>query len=730
MNSSQIDSKQLGTSTRASKGKRPSWPSVLLVLSLIAPETALAAAVLQDVQYSALPGDQVRIDLQFSEPIKAPRAFATDNPARVALDLNGVTSGLGKKRLPISTGPVQSLVAVEASDRTRVVINLNHPVRYEVSTAGDTVSIALNVPEPQAPPPESPAGSSAAPAAPPPVAAVPAVAPPAEPSAGDIQDVDFKPGPNGEGRVLIRLPSPDTRVSVSEKGRHVVAEIIDARLPSRLQRRLDVADSSTPVVSVETRPRGSDVEVDIETGTGYEYLAYQADELFTLEFRPVTKAAKPKNPKSQTGYAGDRLSLNFQDIEVRAVLQLLADFTGLNLVASDTVTGNITLRLKNVPWDQALEIILKTKGLSMRRTGNVIMVAPTEEIVAREEAELLASQKVEELAPLQSEFIQINYAKAPEIAALLKSGENELLTPERGQVTVDPRTNTLLVRDTASQLEMVRRLVARLDVPVRQVMIESRIVIANNDFARELGVRFGYSRFQANENDGTFNNFAGGKPGYIDGSGVLVPGIDNPAGVAPLIVDLPASAPSGAASFLLGKIGSYLLQLELSAMQAEGRGEVISSPRVVTSDQKQATIAVGQKIPYQEQSTESNATTTSFEDAVLKLDVTPQITPDQRIIMDLQVNKDSPNLALTIPGQPPAIDTRSVTTSVLVDNGETVVLGGVFERERSFNNEQVPWLGDLPVIGNLFKNTSKADKNSELLIFVTPKILKGSIAGR
>jgi len=541
----------------------------------------------------------------------------------------------------------------------------------------------------------------------------------------------------------------------------MLADIADTELPQRLFRRLDVVDFATPVVAVESRGVDGDVQVDIQTSDDYEYLAYQTDNLFTLEFRALTPAEKEQLERDKIVYSGDRLSLNFQDIEVRAVLQLLADFTGLNLVASDTVRGNITLRLKNVPWDQALDIILKTKGLSMRQTGNVIMVAPTPEIAAQEKLELESKQQIEELAPLRSEFVQINYAKAADLAQLIKSEQNNLLS-DRGNVTVDTRTNTLLVQDTAAKLEEIRRLVIRLDIPVRQVMIESRVVIANNDFARDLGVRFGLSASMG-ATDSNELLIAGGQPGNLStieidkgpfmgaydpsfyqepspnagpyrGSGnPLVPfnsGVEIPAGSGndSLWVNLPAPSPSGAVNFLLGKVGSHLIQLELSAMQREGRGEIVSSPRVVTSDQHQATIKVGQEIPYQESSA-SGRTTVAFKEAVLQLDVTPHITPDDRIIMDLKVNKDAPNFANAVLGVPP-VDTRSVETSVLVDNGETVVLGGVYEREKTFNREQVPWLGDLPVVGNLFKTTQRQDNNQELLIFVTPKILRGDLTRR
>ncbi len=689
---------------------------------------AFGAPVLQDVEYLALPGSQVRIELRLSEAVNPPQAFATDKPARIALDLEGVKNGLGKRNIPIAVGPVQSLAAVEASDRTRVVINLANPVPYQVNTRGNTIEIALNSPQG--------ATASRATAAPRPVRTRSSAAG----GGGGLQGIDFKRGPGGEGRVLITLPRADTRVSVAERGGRVVAEITGTSLPSRLFRRLDVTDFATPVVAVEGRSKDGDVEVSIETGSEYEYLAYQADRLFTLEFRPLTKAEKEEQMKQKVVYTGDRLSLNFQDIEVRAVLQLLADFTGLNLVASDTVAGNITLRLKNVPWDQALDIILKSKGLSMRQTGNVIMVAPTQEIVQQEEAELLANQKIEELAPLRSEFIQVNYAKASELADILKGTDNQLLTPERGNVTVDQRTNTLLIQDTAAKLQDIQRIIGTLDIPVRQVMIESRVVIANNDFAREFGVRFGYTQTNSpiNFSTGDFNNKEFGEvggllPGEIEDpdnftqSLIRVDG-DGKEDTLPLLVDLPIVDPSGSFSLFLGKIGSHLLQLELQALQREGRGEIISSPRVVTSDQHKATIKLGQEIPFQESSA-SGRTTVAFKEAVLQLDVTPHITPDDRVIMDLKVTKDNADFTREILGVPP-VDTRRVETKVLVDNGETVVLGGVYERTKEFNKEQVPWLGDVPVLGNLFKTTTRRDNNNELLIFVTPKILKEGLAGR
>lgn len=579
---------------------------------------------------------------------------------------------------------------------------------------------------------------------------------------------------------MIRLPNADTRVAVREQATRVYIDLYDTSLPQRLFRRLDVMDFATPVTAVEARPNGGNVEIEVQTEGDFDYMAYQTDEIFTLDFRPLTAAEKEELARQKVVYEGDRLSLNFQDIEVRAVLQVLADFTDLNLVASDSVQGNITLRLKNVPWDQALDIILKTKGLSMRQNGNVIMVAPTQELAAQEQLEMEAHQKIEELAPLRTEFIQVNYAKASEIAAVLQGvgragamgagrrssgsasrrdavgasglqqaaasvgvSDHGILSP-RGSVTFDERTNTLIVQDTLAQLEEIRRVVNLLDVAVRQVMIESRVVIANNDFARDLGVRFGVSGSM-----GSFENnevlIGGGQNGNLALSGFDSGpfGLNTETGTrynstltdddgnATLITNLPANTiadPTGSINFLIGKVGSYLIQLELSAMQREGRGEIVSSPRVITSDQHQATIKVGQEIPYQERTGQGN-TSVAFKEAVLQLDVTPHITPDNRIIMDLEVNKDQPDYTNAVLGVPP-VDTRSVKTNVLVDNGETVVLGGVFEREKTFSKSQVPWLGDVPLVGRLFKQEARQDNNSELLIFVTPKILNSEMAQR
>ncbi len=719
----------------------PTW---LLLLILTWPVSGLAAA-LKDVEFASLPGNQVRIDLVLTEPVAAPRDFSTDMPARIVLDLPGVTSELPRKNVAIDVGPVQSLTALDAEGRTRVVVNLATPVPYRVQSQGDRITIAIN---------ESAVNSPLA---------VPA--PVAMPSTGssaakgpELRGIDFQRASDGAGRVLVKLPRPDTRATVAEQGGKVVVEVLDTSLPARLRRRLDVVDFGTPVVAIESRPQGRDVAITIQPTKDYEYLAYQVNELFTIEFRKLTQEQQERKRRDQITFSGDRLTLNFQDIEVRAVLQLLADFTGLNLVASDSVKGNVTLRLKNVPWDQALDIILKSKGLTMRQKGNVIMIGPTEEVVAREEQELVATQKIEELVPLRTENIQINYAKATDIAKLLASQQMQVakvsgslqqgaaqaeeeetqargLLSSRGSVTADERTNTLLVQDTADKLEQIRLLVARLDVPMRQVMIESRVVIASDNFARELGVRFGANRLQVNENKGDFNEVYGGRPGTLTSEDYWGTQIWNPdvgqAGeyTVPLMVDLPAANPTSAINFLIGKIGSYLLQLELTAMQQEGRGEIISNPRVITSDKQKAEIEVGQQVPIVTPGTQNEPPTVKYQDATLKLTVTPHITPDNRILMALKVTKNEADEALKVDGNP-YINKRAVETNVLVDNGETVVLGGVFERSRFTSKEQVPWLGNLPIVGNLFKNDARKETNNELLIFVTPRILQPELKSR
>jgi len=663
--------------------------------------------VLKSIDFAGLSGNQVQIIMELSQNATNPASFTIDNPARIAFDLPATRNELKKRSQPIGIGPARSITAIEVKGRTRVVLNLFQMVPYETRTEGNKIIVVL--------------GGAGATTTAPAVTGTTLANTRTGSGTARITDIDFRRGDQGEGRIIITLSNPSIPVDMRQEAGKVVLDLKGAGLPANLQRRLDVADFATPVKTIDTEATPGGTRMKITSIGEYDYLAYQADNKFTVEIRKTTKAEKEKHRKKKFGYTGERLSLNFQDIEVRSVLQLLADFTGTNIVVSDTVTGNLTLRMKNVPWDQALDIVLKTKGLAKRRNGNVMLIAPSEEIAAHEKLELESQKQIEKLAPLYSDFIQINYAKAADIATLLQSKDSSLMS-ERGKATIDVRTNTLLVQDTAEKLSEIRKLVARLDIPVRQVLIESRIVIANNDFSRDLGVKFGLA---GNSSKG--RNFAiggGTRPGNTNFG--TTPGFEVPAGSgnSGLLVDLPVANPAGALGIALGKVGSSLLQLELSAMQLENRGEIISSPRVITSNQQKATIKQGVEIPYQEASS-SGATSVSFKEAVLQLDVTPQITPDDRIIMDLQVNKDSVG---RIFAGVPSIDTRNVTTRVLVDNGETLVLGGIYEQERKKQTTRVPFLGSLPGIGWLFKTNSKTDNKKELLIFVTPKIIKQGLS--
>ncbi len=694
---------------------------------------------LERVDVGTLPGNKVQVVLTLAEPAPEPLSFTIDNPARIALDLPGTHNGLEQRTQAIGVGLAKSLTAIEAQGRTRVVLNLVQMAPYSTRVEGNRIVLTLQDPAAVA------AGARTSAAAPggTPAPAATASAPAA--SGRRLENVDFRRGPAGEGRVIVKLSDPSTPVDMRQEGARVVVDFYGAELPEALARRLDVTDFATPVETIDISPSGNKVHMVISAHGDYDHVAYQTDDLFTVELRETTKEELEARKREKIGYTGERLSLNFQDIEVRSVLQLIADFTGTNIVVSDTVSGNLTLRLQNVPWDQALDIILKTKGLAMRKNGDVMLVAPSEEIAAREKLELESQKQIQELAPLYSEYMQVNYAKAEDIALMIMGAarlgtgvrtggtggtsatrRNVSLLSKRGSVTVDQRTNTLLVQDTADKLEEIRRLVTRLDIPVRQVLIESRIVIANDDFAKDLGTRFGIGKRESSNT--TTSIVGGGLEGDLAQSGVYGSFINNPADSDPpveaLTTDLRVANPMGAINFLIGRMGREFLRLELSAMQAEGRGEVISSPRVITSNQKEAVIRSGVEIPYLEASS-SGAATVSFKEAVLALRVTPQITPDDRIIMDLNVSKDS--VGEVFQGVP-SINTRNVETQVLVDNGETVVLGGIYEHVRSNETDKIPLFGDLPGVGALFRQNRKVNDKSELLIFVTPKIVKESLA--
>jgi type IV pilus assembly protein PilQ len=689
------------------KTGRRGWRMLLMAGLLLAAGSSLTARAaapetdnsLQSVEYSGLPGNKVLVTLTLSKPAPQPLTFTIDNPARIALDFPNTSNALAQRNQDIGIGMAQSLTSVEAQGRTRVVVNLTEMVPYEAHTEGNRVLLTIQS-----------AGSSLS------TAAATAAAAAGE-GAKRIDNIDFRRGETGEGRIIVTLSDPSIPVDMKQETGKVVVDFYRALLPEELERRLDVLDFATPVKTIDTYTRGENVHMIITPMGEYDYLAYQSDNQFTIEVSALTEEEKEAQKKDEFGYSGEKLSLNFQDIEVRSVLQLLADFTGINIVVSDTVGGSLTLRLKNVPWDQALDIILKTKGLGMRQTGNVMLIAPSEEIAAREKLELEAQKQIEELEPLYSEFIQINYAKAADIAKLLKSKDTQLIS-DRGKATIDERTNTLLVQDVAAKLVEVRKLVALLDVPVRQVLIESRVVIASDDFTKDLGVKFGLSKRTQFNNDHIL--VAGGtQEGGFETDGEQT-GFDPGDGSEGLLVELPVIGASSSLGLAVGKLGSHLLQLELTAMEAEGQGEVISSPRVLTSNQKAASIKSGVEIPYQEE-TSSGATNVSFKDAVLSLKVTPQITPDDRIIMDLVVNKDS--VGEVYEGVP-SIDTNEISTQVLVDNGETLVLGGIYEQERSHRIDRTPFFGDLPLVDWMFKKELNIDDKSELLIFVTPKIVK------
>ncbi len=680
------------------------------------PRYAGSGTALQDVTFTQLPGERVQFKLSFSRSAVEPGSFTIDNPARIALDFPDTVSALTWKNKNVGIGFAKSITAVEAGNRTRVILNLVQLLPFETEVSGSNVYVTLD---------GGRAASKEAPSAPSKIS----TAVPGDDTLHNITNIDFRRGAQGEGQIIITLSDANTPASTGESGNQIFVDFGNTGVPNDLLQRLDVIDFATPVQFIDTTRVGNRVRLSITPAGDYEYLAYHAGQTYTVEVKPRIKAEAEKEKEEEKGYTGEKLSLNFQDIEVRAVLQLIADFTGLNMVTSDSVKGNLTLRLKNVPWDQALDIILKTKGLAMRRSGNVILVAPTEEIAAREKLELEAKKSIETLEPLRSDIIQVNYAKATTVATILQAKGTGVLS-ERGSTTVDDRTNTIIVVDTADRLLDVRKLVARLDIPVRQVIIESRIVIADNNFAKDLGVRFGVTAINNESTITTTSGSARATDTIIQqgiASGTPIPPPVNVGSLNDrLNVNLPALPPAGIpGSIAFAVLGSNtLVDLELSALQIEGRGEVISNPRVVTANQQEAIIKQGSQIPYQEASS-SGATSVSFKDAVLQLKVKPQITPDERIILDLAINKDSVG---DIFNGVPSIDTKEVQTEVLIDNGATVVLGGVYEQAKNTGITKVPFLGDLPFIGALFRSKTIKDEKNELLIFVTPKILKQSLS--
>jgi type IV pilus assembly protein PilQ len=690
---------------------------------------------IQNIQYSTLPGNRLQISLELSEQAINPLSFTIDNPARIAFDFADTGSKLPKRSQPIGIGVAQSITTISTKTKTRVILNLTEVVPYQVTTQGKNVLITL----------DSESTGAAFEATNAPVSTTPAGAPRFSDKPRGIENIDFRRGEEGEGRVVIKLTEANIPMDISEEYGKVVVKFLGIKLPDELRQTLDVLDFATPVKSISSYEEEDTVRVEIEpVSSNYEHVAYQANNIFTIELKPISKEELEEVKKDKFGYTGERLSLNFQDIPVRAVLQLIADFTSLNVVVSDSVDGNLTLRLKNVPWDQALDIILKAKGLSKRESGTVMMIAPSEEIAAQEKIDLEAQQSITELAPITSAFFTINFAKVSELASLFSgetSGEGEegatantgILSP-RGSVIVDERTNTLIVKDTEEVISEIRRTLKKLDVPIRQVMISSRIVIATDNFTKELGSRFGVTRATANSNG------FGATTGTFQGADTIASsGLDNiattgtptpftiPSGVTAadrLNVDLATSGNAAGSLAFAVLTGSSLIDLEISALQAENEGEIISSPRVVTADRHTARIEQGTEIPYLSASS-SGATQVEFKKAVLSIEVTPHITPDDRVIMDLSVNND--DIGVIFSGIP-SIDTNEVSTQVLVNNGDTVVLGGIHKQEIRNDVDKVPFLGDIPLIGYFFRHTLEVDEKRELLIFVTPKILKSALS--
>lgn len=689
--------------------------SAVFLLYCVCHAPLAMAATLKNLDVHSLEGNRYCLRLSLTGPVSDPKNFAMDSPARVIVDLPNVKNGLSKakSRSNFDIGVLNKVLVAESHERTRVVIDLNELVPYEVVSEGSDVMVIFDGALP------SDAikfekfrdnNSKAQPG-----------------STGhcdySVKYIDFRRGAKGEGLVVIDLSQSNMPIDYKEMGSQIRLRFKNAQLPKALQKKYDVMDFGTPVTFVNAIQVGNEVELVIQIAGNSENIAYQTDKQFTVEVRPLTAIEKKQLEAKNFEYTGERLSLNFQDIEVRAVLQLIAEFTGLNIVTSDSVTGTVTLRLHNVPWDEALDIILKTKGLAKREMGDVLMIGPSEEMAAREKQELQSVQQVQDLEPLRAEYFQINYAKAADIAVLLKSEGNSILST-RGAVSVDERTNTLLVQDTVRKLEEIQSLITRLDVPVRQVLVESRIVFANDDFESELGVNlYSAAKFRPGQEPVV------GWGGNATAADAIAQGAQ-PASQALLnrlnVNLLPSGLPSGTPGFAqfglaIARLpGGTILDLELLALENEGLGKIIASPRLITSNQQLAYIEAGEEIPYQE-TTSSGAASIAFKKAVLRLEVIPQITPDDNIILDLKVNQDSRG---QVTAGVPAINTRQLQTKVLVANGETVVLGGIYQQNKTSSLLQVPFLGQLPLIGWLFKQEVCSDERNELLIFVTPKIIQ------
>ena len=702
--------------------------SLLLGLTLVsgfslAEEQSALKNKIESIDFSSLPGGRVAIHIKTTVPLtNAPAGFTLNSPARIALDFPGVANGTAKTNIQADQGSLKSVTLAQAKERTRIVLNLSKNVGYNTTVNGNDVTIMLQANEASA--------------------NVAVETKFAEPTLGQqqfaINNVDFARGKNGEGRIIVDLSSASAGINIKQKGKTIVVDFLNTDVPANLQRRLNVTNFNTPVIYVDTMKQGKNGQMVIEPKGNWEQSAYQADKKFIIDVRQVVEDPNKLVRGSKPGYAGEKLSLNFQNIEVRSVLQVIADFTGLNIITSDTVTGNLTLRLKDVPWDQALDIITQSKGLSMRKTGNVILVAPAEEVAAKEKQMLEAAQQINDLEPVRTEVFTLKYMKAESLKDILSDSKQKILS-KRGSAVLDPRTNTVFVQDTSKYLEQVQAIISKVDVAVKQVMIESRLVIADDKYSKALGARLGVTQSgKVGSTAGTVSGSLGNRPTATT-STTLTQGTHNGAiqtnltngsvltssdGQPDLMSNLAVANATGSLAYsIYSAAAGLLLNMELTAMESDGRGKIVSSPRVTTANQHKAKIAAGTEIPYLEASS-SGAATVSFKSAVLSLEVTPQITPDDKIIMELDVKKD--RVGQVFSGVP-SIETQNINTQVLVGNGETAVLGGIFEQTVRNDVEKVPFFGDLPVLGNLFKKRSSQNDKQELLIFITPRIMDESL---
>ena len=698
---------------------RRTWQLCVGFLLAAAASAAQSQNVVEAVSSSIQGGVEV-IRVDFSQPLDAvPAGFAIQSPARIALDIPGASNGLGRSTVEINQGNVRSVNVVQAGERTRLVVNLKAPTAYRAQLVGKSLIVSLEAISVGAPAPST----------------APVFAESRNRDTQPLRDLDFRRGPDSSGRVVVDLPNNQVGVDIRQQGQTLVVEFLKSTLPEGLRRRLDVTDFGTPVQTVTTFQTGDRVRVVIEPKGAWEHSAYQSDNQFVVEVRQ--QKIDPNKLSQGPGYSGEKLSLNFQNIEVRSLLQVIADFTNFNIVTSDSVTGAVTLRLKDVPWDQALDIIMQAKGLGMRKSGNVLWIAPKDEIASKEKLELEARAAIQNLEPLRTQSFQLNYTKAAEIAAQLTTGVGAArILSIRGSVIAEPRTNQLFVTDVPGRLESVQQLITKLDIAVRQVLIEARIVEAQDTFGKSLGVRLGGSDLRG---------VRGGDPGYaVAGSNRIALGgtynaLSSTTGesantlntVNTQFVNLPAVgqggfSPSTFAISLFSAAANRFLNLELSALEADGKGKLVSSPRIVTADQTKASIEQGTEFPYQI-ATSSGATAIAFRRATLRLEVTPQITPEGNIILDLDISKDSQGITTA---QGIAIDTKHIKTQVLVENGGTVVIGGIYTLDETESDTRVPVLGDLPAIGNLFKSRTRSSRKTEMLVFITPKMIADRAAAR